>query len=502
MTTLPPALHSFIIGRERRPSPPVGEPGKGIPADPAQALLEQLATEILVTRAAFPLRHSDVAPVATAPSDRPPCNESAAKDLTVVLAGRYSSLLPEWLRLLEQHRLAVPPEHLPLLLERALRDPAVAENIMPALGPRGTWLAQQNPRWRELAGAEETDWFTASFSDRKRLLRQTRARNPLLALAWVEKTWPEEKTEHRMQWLDVLRDRLSAADEDLLNKAMRDKSRELRRLATELAATLPGSETAAAVRAVFEERFAGMFAPGVEPAVFLQKTLPDLSEAALQPWLALLPKEQLKDWRNGLLRLMLLLTPAAELPVLCACSRNDILEKLEAPAELAALLDGSVLHRDVAWVAPVMQFLGSKNRHGLWQTGAMTGFLTLFAPEALAQMQRQNIAVGYDNQAVIRALEQYRSPWPKSLLHHFLEQYRAAAYGRGDIPGWHYASALHVAACHCTAADAAEMPFVRDYLYDPPKARPREMEDFLGIIRFRVGMQAHLQATPNRFSTP
>lgn len=494
MTMPPPALQSFIIGRERQPTLENDVPGNAVAPDPAQALLENLATENLVAKAAFPLHHTGIPVPAAAALAGHPCGEASARDLSNILTGRYGGILPEFLELLERYKVTLPPEYLPQLLERALRDPALAENILAASGPRGAWLAQQNPRWYELTGAAEADWFTASFSGRKHLLRQTRARNPLLALAWVEKTWPEEKTEHRIQWLDILRHRLSVADDDLLKKAMADKSRELRRLATELAVSLPGSATGASARALFAERIAGMFRPGLVPVDFLKKTLPDLSEPALQPWLALLSKDQLKDWRSALFRLLLQLVPSAELPDLCACSRSTILETLETSGDLAALSAGAALHRDSTWVAPLMQLLARKKGHGIWQSSQLTAFLTLFAPETLLQMHEQGIAISYDNQAVLRALEQWRSPWPKSMLHHLLEQYRAAAYGRGDIPGWHYASALHVAACHCATADAPEMPFVRDYLYDPPKARPREMEDFLGIIRFRTGMQAHLRA--------
>jgi hypothetical protein len=140
-----------------------------------------------------------------------------------------------------------------------------------------------------------------------------------------------------------------------------------------------------------------------------------------------------------------------------------------------------------------MEFLARKSGHGLWQSSAMTSFLAHFVPETLEQMRQQGIEVSYDNQVVLRALEQWCRPWSASLLDHFLEQYRAAAYGRSDIPGWHFVSALHVAACYCIPSDAMESPFVRDYLYDPPKVRPREMEDFLGIIRFRIAMRAHVQ---------
>ena len=125
----------------------------------------------------------------------------------------------------------------------------------------------------------------------------------------------------------------------------------------------------------------------------------------------------------------------------------------------------------------------------------MVAFLTLFAHPAMAFLRKNNLPLTYDNQAILRSLENYRETWPKELLEGLLEHYRLPAYGNGDIPGWHFASVLHVAAYHCQVSDVAGSAFVRDYFQNPPKARPKEMEDFLGVVRFRTGMRAHLLQT-------
>ena len=94
MTTPPSALQSFIIGRERQPTLENDVPGNAVAPDPAQALLETLATENLVAKAAFPLHHTGIpAPVAAASAGHP-CGEAAAKDLTGILTGRYGGILP------------------------------------------------------------------------------------------------------------------------------------------------------------------------------------------------------------------------------------------------------------------------------------------------------------------------------------------------------------------------------------------------------------------------
>ena len=120
-------------------------------------------------------------------------------------------------------------------------------------------------------------------------------------------------------------------------------------------------------------------------------------------------------------------------------------------------------------------------------------FLTLFAPETMAFLQKNNIALRYENERILRGLENYRQPWPKDLLNNLFEQYRRSTYkNSSEIPGWHYTLALQVAAYHCLPTDAAGCAFVRDYLQNPPSSRPREFEAFLGILRFRQEMHRHL----------
>ena len=120
-------------------------------------------------------------------------------------------------------------------------------------------------------------------------------------------------------------------------------------------------------------------------------------------------------------------------------------------------------------------------------------FLALFAPETMAFLQKNNIALRFENERILRGLENYRRPWPKDLLNNLLEQYRLSVYkNAAEIPGWHYTLALQMAAYLCLPADAAGCAFVRDYLQNPPTSRPREFEAFLGILRFRQGMRSHL----------
>lgn len=494
-------LKTFIVGTERSPLPerdiaPLGlSPG----GDPAQTALESLAAVNLLRKAASPLPHSVLpTPQSSLPNPQslPVCSAAAVKDLQFILSGRYTGALPEFLALLVQKELRLPPELLPDVLEKTARDAASIEQIRPALGLRGEWLARQHPRWNALLAGEAADWFTATFAERKLLLSQTRTLNPLLALAWLEKTWPEEKADHKAQFIEMLNVRLSPADEGLLEKAFSDKSREVRRAAAQALLKLPESRIFSAAKVFFKERFAGVFLQKGRPEmeVFLKNALPDLSDDAIAPWLAILPKDALPDWRNELLRLFIRLFPPAELQAMAGLSREKLLERLDDLKCETALLEAIERHNDDSWTEAVLLHYSRDFRNSVWQSKPMIAFLTLFAPAAMDFLKKNNHALNYDNQAILRSLENYRRPWPKSLIENLLELYRSPAYGSGDIPGWHFAAVLHTAAYHCHPTDVAGSPFVRDYLQNPPKARPREMEEFLGIIRFRTGMHGHLSS--------
>ncbi len=486
-------LKTFIVGTERSSLPDSELAALGLKPspDPAQTVLESLAAENLARKAGFiPPIFPNIQFQISKIDPRPFCSDAAAKDLSLMLSGRYAAALLEFLDLLAQKNLRLPPEYLPELLEKAERDPALAKLLSPVLCTRGEWLAQQNPRWNSVLASDEADWFTASFSERKRLLAATRARNPLLALAWLEKTWPEEKADHKAQFIDILQIRLSPLDEGFLEKTFSDKNREVRRTALELLAMLPESRIFQAVKSFFKERLAKSVSGNRKSEI--EKSLPDLSEEAVQIWLSVLSKNELSDWRNELLRLFVTLLPPAELLSLTERSPEKLLESLDDAKDAAALLKSVVRHNDVSRSEPVLQHFSRDFRHAVWQTKEMAAFLTLFAAETMAFLQKNKLALGYDNQAILRAVENCRRSWPKSLLENLLAQYRPSAYGNGEIPGWQFAAALQTAAYFCHPSEATNSGFVRDYLQNPPKARAKEFEEFLAIVRFRLGFRGHL----------
>jgi hypothetical protein len=123
------------------------------------------------------------------------------------------------------------------------------------------WLARLNPDWRfalrstpgggaALPGPDETErvqqlWQEGLFAERVALLAAIRAQDPAAARELLATTWATERAEDRLMFLDSLRMRLCAEDEPFLERALADRSRNVRATAAEFLSALPGSALAA-----------------------------------------------------------------------------------------------------------------------------------------------------------------------------------------------------------------------------------------------------------------
>ncbi|MGW3264514.1 DUF5691 domain-containing protein [Streptomyces sp. NPDC001056] len=265
-----------LLGTDRRP------PARLAPGRPAPVALLDAAAEATVRRRAGLRAARAARRPERAPEDaRPALPAAAAGRLAALLAdrsggasgGRRGSspdlveLLPQWLAAANAHGYAAPAQALPALLDAARGRTDLRPAALAFAGPRALWLARFNPDWRFAlrsapgGGAALPDpgdekairrlWEEGLFAERVALLGALRARTPALARELLAGTWPTERAEDRLMFLDSLRSGLSAADEPFLEKALGDRSRNVRATAAELLSALPGSALAArmAVRA-------------------------------------------------------------------------------------------------------------------------------------------------------------------------------------------------------------------------------------------------------------
>jgi len=236
-----------LVGTDRRPAP--GGP---------TGLLDAAAAAGLCRRAGV-CAASDVSLLEPAPDD---AAELASAAATTRLAGLLDplgglggdgrdaetrlELVDEWL---EAGRL-VPGELLPALLDLGRRRRQLRPALLAAGGERARWLAAQRPDWRFLLGeADEREltepWDLAPIGRRVGHLAAVRRRDPAAGLALLAAGWDTETPDDRAALLKTLQVGLSTEDEELLERALDDRRREVRSAALELLVRLPGSRYAA-----------------------------------------------------------------------------------------------------------------------------------------------------------------------------------------------------------------------------------------------------------------
>ncbi|NEA81631.1 hypothetical protein G3I30_21765, partial [Actinospica acidiphila] len=92
-------------------------------------------------------------------------------------------------------------------------------------------------------------WQEGLFAERVTLLTALRSRDAAAARALLEETWATERAEDRLMFLDSLRAGLAPDDETFLERALADRSRNVRETAAELLSALPASALAARMAA-------------------------------------------------------------------------------------------------------------------------------------------------------------------------------------------------------------------------------------------------------------
>jgi len=253
---------SAMLGTDRRP--PAGNGGPTELLDTAAVLTVRRRAGLLPAPAAA---RPDPAPV----DPRPPLPPAARLRLAQLLADRSAAssaggrrgtapdlteLIPQWLATANRCGFRAPASLLPQLLDAARSRTDLRSQTLAFAGPRGLWLAGLNPEWRfALRGSpggsalpDVTDreavarlWEEGLFTERVALLGAVRAHDPADALALLAGTWPTERAEDRLMFLDSLRTGLSGVDEPFLEKALSDRSRNVRSTAAELLSALPES---------------------------------------------------------------------------------------------------------------------------------------------------------------------------------------------------------------------------------------------------------------------
>ncbi|WP_338896476.1 DUF5691 domain-containing protein [Streptomyces sp. TG1A-60] len=285
-----------LLGTDRR-TPPGSVSGREAPA----VLMDAAAVETVRRRAGIRPVRAAARPEPAAPDPRPRLPPAATRRLATLLADRPGTgggrrgaapdlmeLLPQWLALANSYGYAAPPEALPALLDAARGRTDLRPAALAFAGPRALWLARLNTDWRfalraapgggtALPGPDERErvqqlWREGLFAERVALLTTIRARDAAVARELLASTWPTERAEDRLMFLDTLRTGLAARDEPFLEAALGDRSRNVRAMAAELLSALPDSALAGrmakrATACVAVDRTSGTAASGTPTIV-------------------------------------------------------------------------------------------------------------------------------------------------------------------------------------------------------------------------------------------
>lgn len=224
------------------------------PEEDATVLLRAAGVLAVAQRVGGGLAAADALPEAPAPArsdTRPAMSAEAHQALLQRLLGEDvpDSLRHEALSLVAQRGWRLPATLLPPMLALALRLPMLRPAVGAVMGERGRWLVQQQPRWRSIverpAEPTEEDWAHGSGAARLAFLKAERRRDPDAARERLTAELPSLAARERAELVEALAVGLSAADEPLLVKLLRDRAGDVRTLAAQLLPRLPDSEQSA-----------------------------------------------------------------------------------------------------------------------------------------------------------------------------------------------------------------------------------------------------------------
>lgn len=308
-------LQAALVGAERPWTLPThAQEGEGDPvalmlreahaqtAPDAPGLLLRLAgAKAVCQRAGWTAPATELAPIApAAPESRTPANAAWSQLLAQAMNLGPQRLQHQVLFSMDAAGLRAPPALLPVLLHAGRQSVALRTHLLPVLGERGRWLAQQNPEWAYACGAQEqadtqTHWAHGSLEQRCAVLRTERTSAPTAARERLQADWESLAAKDRVALIAILRVGLCMDDEIFLNTQLKDRAQDVRRTAAKLLAALPGS--------AYAQRITARLVPLVacsqaEPGLLGRM----LGRSATEPRVTLdAPTQPDADWKTDLL---------------------------------------------------------------------------------------------------------------------------------------------------------------------------------------------------------
>ncbi|HEX2915332.1 MAG TPA: SWIM zinc finger family protein [Chloroflexia bacterium] len=446
-------LTAALVGTARqtpKPSGLSGSPGEALAkldrSNPDRYLLGAAALLSQYERSGqLPAPDSLPLPEVSPQEILPRCSERAGSDLRQIMEGSYRALLPEWLANLVASKQRLPEERLPELFELGRQQTELQPLILAGMGRRGSWLAAQNAQWNYInsyAQAEAAgiaDWDTGEQAVRLLFLQKLRSTEPDRARVLLQATWNSEKAEDRAAFLARLKTGLSLEDEPFLETALDDRSREVRRVAAGLLASLPQS--------ALSQRMLKR----LEGHLFLRKQLwnyrlevelpaafdPEMERDGIDPK----PKANLGDKAGWFVQMLALIPPKVWVEKF-GQPANKLLEEALDGDWFELLLEGwqqaALFHADTVWAEALWDFISKKPLKN--KTFALDVRLAeLLSPERREQLALQLLkqyGTLYRDHPARKLLMACATPWSLELTREVLKSLSARI---AENPGsWDY----------------------------------------------------------------
>jgi len=425
------------------------------------------------------------------------CSAEAAHCLQAILDGRYPDALPEWVKLLLAAQQVLPRQALPALLQRCTQDPALWDTLKPALGERGHWLMQQHPLWIKLSTPfpDPGAWATTTGPARLSLLRSIRQQSAAQGLQLLQSTWLEEDPAQKPALLEGLSIGLNREDEVFLEACLQERRKEIRQIAAELLACIPGAglidrylQYLQECIVVVEQRINVRLPEeipeewrkdGVEPGSKRPFSLTQRSAWLFQLIRRLPPGHWQTHWG---------LSPQEAIGLFAQQDREE--------SWVQALTDAALLHQDLVWQEALATWWLHHEQASSWQTSTGRHLLQQL-PGAILQkilvpyLQKRPYLLEDDHVAtfILCATDEAWSDELSLALVQPLMRYLAG----GDNPFWniwHYARLLKALAYHCNPGLLEQLN--NNWVIDSALGQrwQAEVERMLAVIQFRAKMIA------------
>jgi hypothetical protein len=408
-------LATALVGTERRGSDVEG-PG----------LLDEAAAWAVYRRAGQPPVPDLPAPVLAPPEDRETVVPVASARLAALLepasmmdSMTRAALIPEWLRAAAGAGRLVAPELLPDLLDAGRRDVSLRPLIRAAGGARAGWLAGMRPEWSYLTSEVDESpadpvlaWDEGTAGQRAGYLAAYRRRAPHGARELLAADWASLAPDERQRLLTTFHIGLSDQDEPFLEAALDDRRREVRAVAVDLLAALPGSayNARALARARAALTLTGTAVEVAPPA--------ECDRAMRRDGLDHRPVDGLGA-RAWWLEQVLARAPLAELiPLPPAAFLELSIVDDWAPVVLGGLAQAAAARRDPAWAAALLDRVEARLRQeGRRWFAVLEGlYLALPTEELVGRIAGALVSTDPDaSRSVEWLLQQLSAPWPDAL---------------------------------------------------------------------------------------